>query len=113
MPEIKPEVKTRTIQQNKALHLMFKQLAQLLNDSGIDFKNFPLTIDCPWSAITVKEIIWKSVMKAYCGKDSTTEMTTTDIDKIFEVIVKAVGERTGAVLQWPSVETLMFKSLKE
>jgi hypothetical protein len=41
-------------------------------------------------------------------------MTTTDIDKIFEIIVKAVGEKTGAVLQWPSISTLINEQrLKE
>ena len=103
--------KIRTDQQRKALFLMFKQLAQILNDSGIDFKSFPLAIDVPWSAITVKEIIWKRVSEAYCQKESTKNLTTDEINKIFEVIILKVSELTGQTLQFPSIETLMTEKL--
>jgi len=106
--------KLRTIHQNKALHKMLSELANTLNEYGINYEQLIISADIPWSPEMTKDLIWRPVMKAYCGKKSTTEMTTTDIDKIFEIIVKAVGEKTGAVLQWPSISTLINEQrLKE
>jgi hypothetical protein len=102
--------KIRTSQQNRAMHLMFHQLAKMLNDEGFDMRAvIKDDIDIPWSDYTVKEHLWRPVMKAYCGKDSTTKMTTSDVDKIFDIIVKAIGERCGITLAWPSIDELINK----
>lgn len=103
--------KIRTLAQNRALHLMFKQLANLLNEHGLDYTKLVIKADIPWSQELVKTLLWKPVMTAYTGKESTTKLTTTDINNIFEIIMKSVGETVGETLQWPSVETLMQERL--
>ena len=103
--------KLLTRQQQKALFLMFKQLAQLLNDSGIDYTKLVIKADIPWSQEMVKTLIWKPVQEAFCGTDSTTKLKTTDIDAIFFVIIKSVSEMTGETLSWPSIQSLMEKDL--
>ena len=99
--------KIRTALQNRSLHLMFKQLAELLNTYGLKCDDKIIDIDVPWSAVSVKENIWRPVQKAFSGKESTTELSTTDIDDIFKVIINSVSQRTGENLQWPSVESLI------
>jgi len=106
------ENKPRTLSQNSALHLMFTQLADELTNHGLDMrKTLKPTIDIRWSGDMVKEYLWKPVMKAQLGLDSTTEMTTKDIDKVFETINKHLGEKFGITIVFPSIETLINKSL--
>ena len=100
-------MKKRTLQQNKALHLWYKQLAETLNNSGFDMKSVIKDVDIPWSAYTVKEHLFRPTMKTMLGKDSTTELETHEIDQIFGVISKVIGERTGIFIPFPSIEEMI------
>ena len=97
----------RTLQQNKALHLWYKQLAETLNNSGFDMKSVIKDVDIPWSAYTVKEHLFRPTMKTMLGKDSTTELETHEIDQIFGVISKVIGERTGIFIPFPSINEMI------
>jgi hypothetical protein len=106
--------KIRTLAQNRSLHLAFKQIADTLNESGIDFANFPLVIGCPWNALLVKEALWKTISTAYVGKESTKTLTTQDINNIFQIIAKGVSEITHQDVFFPSIESLINEQrLKE
>lgn len=109
----KYEVKTyqpRTIKQNKALHLYFTFLAETLNDAGLDIKKtLSPKIEIPWSSITVKELIWKQVLKAQLGKDSTKDMTTNEIDQVLSTITRYLGQQFGLMQEFPSIGTIMLK----
>ena len=109
------EEKKRTLKQNRALHLMFTQLAQELNDAGYDMrKTLKHDIEIPWNSKTIKEFLWRPVMKAQLRKSSTTELTTKDIDKVFSTIHRYLAIKFGLEIQWPSIETLMMdQKLKE
>lgn len=99
----------RTLRQNRALHLLFTQMAQELNDAGLDMrKTLKPGVDIPWSGKTIKEYIWRPIMKAQLGKESTTEMTTKDIDRVFETILRHLGEKFGVTIEFPSIETLVM-----
>lgn len=106
--------KQRTIRQNSSLHLLFEQTAKMLNSEGYDMRAvINPEIDILWSAYTVKEHIWRPVQKAYMGKKSTTELTTADLDKIYDIINKALAERTGLNLPpFPSIKSQMLDELK-
>jgi len=93
----------RTQSQNSALHLYFKRLAEALNDSGQEVKEF-LQIDIPWTPELVKEIIWRRVQEMYVKKHSTTELTTQDIDKIYDIVNRAISERAGVHIPFPHIE---------
>ena len=82
-------------------------LAEALNDAGYDMKKvIRANMDIPWTDYNVKEFLWRPVQEAQLGKKSTTQLTTDEIDKVFEVINKAVGERTGVHVPFPSIETM-------
>jgi hypothetical protein len=110
MPEEK-QIKQRTLLQNRSLHLTFSELAKILNEYGLNCDDKIINIDVPWSGENVKNIIWRPVQQALLGKSSTTELSTTDIDKVFDIIVKAVAEKTGEVLEWPSIQSIMDKQI--
>jgi len=99
----------RTNQQNKALHVLFGLYAQTLNEAGLDMrKTLKPEVDIPWSGATVKEYLWRPVQIAQLNKKSTTELTTVEIDKVFDTLNKYLGEKHGLHTPFPSVEELII-----
>lgn len=100
----------RTIQQNKALHLLFGMMAERLNSAGYDMrKTLKESIEIPWSKSSIKEYIWRPIMNAQLGKKSTTEMTTKEVNEVMETIMRHFGEKFGLEIPFPSIEELMFQ----
>jgi len=100
--------KIRTLKQNSCLHLMFSQLADELNDSGLYISQV-IKFDAPWNGERVKELIWREVQKKMTGKESTTKITTREVDEIFEVIHQALSQK-GVEIRFPAIETLMMEA---
>lgn len=99
----KCEKKTRTLRQNSSLHLFYSLLAEALNESGNDMKAvIREEIDIPWTPYTVKEYLWRPIQKQYLQEQSTTKLKTRDIDKIYDIVNKVIGERTGVFVPFPS-----------
>lgn len=97
----------RTSLQNRALHLYFTQLAKTLNDAGLDMKKvLKPEIDIPWNGETIKEYIWRPVQKAQLNKASTTELTTKEIDEVFDTINRHLA-KFGVHKAFPSIEAIM------
>ena len=102
--------KQRTVKQNRALHKLFDLYAENLNNAGLDMrKTLKPGVDIPWSAETVKEYLWRPIQKAQLNKDSTTELTTKDIDRVFDTINRHMGEKFGLTTEFPSIETVIDK----
>lgn len=105
------EEKQRTELQNRSLHLYFTQLAEELNNSGYDMKKvLKPSVDIPWNSKSIKEFLFRPIMKIQTGKESTTDLTTKEIDEIYDVINRHIGEKFGIHIEWPSSETLINKS---
>jgi len=102
MPKVYPK---RTAQQNRALHVLFALLAQTLNDNGLDMrKTLKPGVEIPWSGRSVKEHLWRPVQKLQLDKGSTTELTTVEIDQVFDTITRHIGEQFGISVPFPSIE---------
>ena len=100
----------RTKQQNKALHKYFTLLAQTLNEAGYDMKRtLKKDVDIPWQPSTVKDFLWRPIQEAYLQKESTTELTTKDIDKVFDVLNRHLGEKLGVHVAFPSIEVELLE----
>lgn len=95
----------RTLRQNASLHKYFELLARELNESGYDMKRtLKPGIDIPWSPDTVKEYLWKPIQNAQLMKESTTELTTKDIDIVYDTLNRHLAEKTGVHVEFPSNE---------
>ena len=106
--------KQRTALQNRALHLFYANLATTLNERGLDMRKvLKPGIEIPWSPKAVKEYIWRPIQKSQLLKESTTELTTKDIDKVLDTITRHLGEKFGVTEPFPSIEEVMFKLRKE
>lgn len=107
--EIVVQPKTRTNTQNNALHLYFALLAEALDEAGYDLRSvikegIPIRI----TPFAVKEYIWRPTQKAMLGKESTTKLTRgQEIDLVYDVINRAVGERFGIHVPFPCMDSLI------
>ena len=97
--------KQRTAKQNNALHLYFQLIADALNNSGQDMRAILKDVEIPWTPENVKDYLWRPIQKLQLGKESTTELKTEDIDKIFETLNRHLAT-FGIHEPFPSIETL-------
>ena len=101
------EKSKRTLQQNKALHKLFTQMSDTFNTLGLDMRVvLKPEIKILWTPEAVKRELFKPVMKAMYGKESTTELTTSEVSKVYEQIAKLIGEKFGVEIEFPSKEQL-------
>jgi len=103
----------RTIQQNRALHLYCKQIADELNKKNIGVTAV-LKPEVSFSMITVKEQLYKPILAALRGKNSTRQMNSKEMNEVYDVMNKVLGERFGIHIPFPSVdEMLIERQIKE
>ena len=106
MTQVTAELRTK--QQNKALHVYFELIATTLNDAGLDMREvLKPEVDIPWSKNTVKEFIWRPIMRLQLGKRSTTQMTTKDIDTVYDTVNRHLAKH-GVHEPFPSIEQIML-----
>lgn len=102
--------KSRTLKQNRSLHKWFSLLADELNNVGLDQRRvLKESVMIPWSPEAIKERIFKPILEIQTTKKSTTEMTTKEIDLIFDTINRHLGEKFGLHVAFPSIEELMLQ----
>jgi len=100
----------RTPRQNSSLHLYFRQLAEELNLAGLDMRKvLKPTIAIPWSEASIKSFLWKPIQEAMFNKKSTTELTTAEVNKVFEVLDRHLLEKFDVNVAFPSQEELNYK----
>lgn len=98
----------RTVQQNRALHLYCKQVAEALNNAGLTV-TMVLKPEIQFSMITVKEQMLKPILTALRGKESTTQTTTQEINDVYDVMNKALSEKFGVNVPFPSIDSMLFE----
>lgn len=104
--------KQRTTLQNRALHKYFELLADTFNDAGLDMKKvLKPEVDIPWNKETVKNYLWRPIQKAQLEKESTTELTTQEIDLVFNTLNRHISEKFGLSEPFPSIKEIMFQLL--
>lgn len=102
----------RTNQQNKALHVLFALLANTLNDNGLDMrKTLKPGVEIPWSGPAVKEYLWRPIQNAQLSKLSTTQLTTVEIDQVFDTINRHLGDKFGLHVPFPSIEDIILQQM--
>ncbi len=99
--EIRKVTNQRTTRQNNALHLWFEQVAQEMEEAGYDMRT---TIKAPITPTPylVKEQMWKPIQKKLTGKESTADLTTDEIDKVFKIVSEALARSLKINIPFPS-----------
>jgi hypothetical protein len=92
----------RTAQQNKALHKYCELVAEALDEAGYDMKEI-IKIPIRPNKENVKESMFKPIMSAiFPDKESTTELSSVEVTEVYEHMNRALGERFGIHVDWPS-----------
>lgn len=95
--------KIRTVLQNRSMHKYFEELAIELNNAGITMQALIEELHIDHTKESVKSI-WRAIAKAKYGKESTTELTTKEIDEVYEEFNRLVAN-FGIHIAWPSIES--------
>lgn len=105
MSKMKIEQEQRTIQQNKAMHKYFSEVAQALNEAGIAQSVFYENIEADYTMESIKEL-WRSFARAKYRKDSTADLSTMEVTEIYEEVNRHLS-KFGIYLPFPSIEEKM------
>ena len=92
--------------QRRALHKLFTDISNTLNEHGVTLKDLLLAFGEDDVAPTGDNIkaIWKSQLKRMYYKDSTNDQITSEINTIFMEFNKKVSILTGENIEFPSEE---------
>lgn len=94
--------KQRTLTQNRALHMFCQNLADTLNEAGLDQKKvLKPEVDIPWTMEAVKEGLWKPLQEAVTGLKSTTKPETRQYSAIYELLNRHLTMKLGIHEPWP------------
>ena len=64
-------------------------------------------VEIPWAGASVKEYLWRPIQRLMLQKESTTMLTTRDIDRVYETQNRFLAEKHGVSEPWPSFEEIM------
>lgn len=96
----------RTTKQNAALHRSFALWCDQLNGAGLTVKVvLKPEVEIQWTPDLIKEHLWRPIQKIQLGKQSTTELTTKEVDKVYQTLQHHFGEKFGIELVFASDET--------
>lgn len=99
--------KQRTTTQNKALHAYLCMVAHELQNQGQTMQNVVRKVDMVEitpTTQTVKEIIWRPIQEITLGKKSSTELSTAEINKVYEIMSMFLAKEFEISLPFPSQE---------
>lgn len=105
--EIAPQPKQRSMSQNRALHKYCEMVAKELENQGVTMQDVVKKVDMVEilpTTRTVKEIIFKPIQEATLGKKSTTELSTVEVSKVYEVMSMFLAKQFKISLPFPSQE---------
>ena len=93
----------RTSQQQKALELWCKILAEDLNAAGLDQRKvLKPSIAIPWNQPDVKDKIFRPVFTAMTGLESTADADPSDYNPVYQVLCRHLAMRLGVTAPaWP------------
>ena len=103
--------KQRSTKMNASLHLALTNIADDLQQQGIerrtiieDLEGYEAPITMEW----MKEV-YKSIVYTMYRKTSTTELTNKEMIDSWEVFSKFLAEQYGISYTWPSQEALYWE----
>lgn len=99
--------KKRTTTQNAAMHKYFELMAQALNDAGYSYSDFVELVEekgnqVAWTESNFKETGWRLVQRAMFNKESTSDLETHEVTKVYEVINARFAELAGVSMNFPN-----------
>lgn len=96
------EFPQRTLSQNAAMHKFFQMLSDDLTNAGLDMqKTLKPGVSIPWTPEMTKLLLWKPIQDAMYSKDSTTSLTTKEVNAVYEVLIRHLAEKFNITTPFP------------
>ena len=84
----------RTARQNNALHAYCREVAKQMEARGYDMREvLKPTVEITPTLEIVKDHIWKPVQESVTGRSSTTDLTTKEVDAVYQIIAKHLATK--------------------
>lgn len=100
---MKENKQQRTLVQNRSMHKLFRILSDQLNTLGLDMRIvLKPTYEIWWTPEMIKRDLWKPLQKVMLDKDSTTELFTDEVSKVYEQLAHIIGEKHGVEIEFPN-----------
>lgn len=58
-------------------------------------------VEIPWTTQNVKNHIWRPIQKIMTEIESTTDLSTRDVDAIYQVVARHLAEKHGVSVPFP------------
>lgn len=87
------------------MHLYFSQVAEALDREGHTVQQVVSAIRRAEIRVTpeiVKEVMWKPLQQVMYGKKSTTELSRSEVDRVYEALNHFIGREFGLFIPFPS-----------
>jgi hypothetical protein len=94
---------TRSVKQNNALHLLFRQIAEELNNAGYTRPHPWGKMEVPYSEVAVKEMFYVPIIDKVYKKQHSSELDTKELSESVEVLLDALAQNTGIAMQMPQM----------
>ena len=95
----------RTYRQNRTIHLLFRRMAEALNDAGCEISHpFKPDLEIPWSEESVKDLLYRPIISSYFKVERSSLLDTAQLSESMEILVDAVNRNTGVLVHIPSQE---------
>jgi|MDTG01.1.fsa_nt_gb hypothetical protein len=94
---------TRSSKQNASIHLLFRQIAEELNDAGYTRSHPWGKMEIPYSETAVKEIFFLPILEKVYGKQHSSDLDTKELSESVEILLDALAQNTGIAMQMPQL----------
>lgn len=61
-------------------------------------------VDVPWTKDSIKSVLWKPLQEALTGEESTTKLTTTEVNEVYEILSRHIAKNFGVDVEFPSLK---------
>ncbi len=96
-----------TSKQRSALHVWCDLFAKALNDAGQYRKKVLFStgevVEVDWTKESFKEDVYKVVLEALSGKDSTEKQDSVEPSAVADHVNRHIGQAKGVTVGWPSL----------
>ena len=104
--------KQRTPRQNNSFHKLFRMYSDTLNEHGLTIPFvFQQRPEIDWTPEIVKAL-WHDFQKAKFGKKSTKDLTTKEVQEVYEEVNRFMSG-FGLHIPFPSIEELLNQQRNE
>jgi len=89
--------------QLRSIHQYYDDLSVQFQAAGLDMRKIlKPTVEIPATPHLIKELMAKPIMQAMFDKDSTLDLSTTEVGELYQVMSRHIAQRFGISVPFPN-----------